>query len=339
MANNSEKGPQGCPVDHESATKQSKSSSWSSWFSRSASAPPASQQPTAASPSEGGGCPVKHDSQTDGCPVKHNGSTPFQLPASIEEAAKHAQTPLADQRIPLSTQRVVSTIPRADELRQEQSAPHQPQEGERWVYPSEQQFYNAMRRKGWAGVDEATVPFVVRIHNAVNERGWGEVRKWEQEIHGNDNPRLVRFLGRPQDMSPRALINTWLFWYNPPFDRHDWYVDGRDGKEPRRYVIDFYNGSDGSTTGNGIVSNVVNYVTGKQEEQQQIVPQRAPSMYLDVRPALDTPEAVSSRLKMFLIDSFPGIYAAFGPRAPAIAPPPTTNTNANTAATEGKAQK
>lgn len=37
--------------------------------------------------------------------------------------------------------------------------------------------------------------------------------------------------------SPLARIKGW-FGSDPPFDRHDWYVD-RCGKEVR-YVIDFY---------------------------------------------------------------------------------------------------
>jgi cytochrome c heme-lyase len=301
-------------VDHGKAQKVPSSWNPTNWFSTKKSP---TNTPVVAAVG-GGGCPVKHDSQAaDGCPVKHDGKSPFSIPASIEEAARHAQSPHADQRIPLSTNRVTSTIPRADELRPAaESAPHQDASKSKWVYPSEQQFYNAMRRKGWSGIDEGTIPFVVRIHNAVNERGWAHVRKWEEELHDNPNPRLVRFLGRPKDTSPKAFLNTYLFWYNAPFDRHDWFIDRGDGKEPRRYVIDFYNGEEGGGSGSsGIVSSVLNRFRGKEEEQpaalQQAEPVRPPSMYLDVRPALDTPEAFSDRLQMFFIDGFPGIYAAF----------------------------
>lgn len=330
------KQQEGCPVDHGKA--QTNPSSWNpaNWFKSTAlssKSPPVAQ--VAAST---GGCPVKHDqAAAEGCPVKHDGSSPFNVPASIEYSARHAQSPHADQRIPLSTHRVISTIPRADELREEQAAPHQPEDEEdgKWVYPSEQQFYNAMRRKGWQGIDEATVPFVVRIHNAVNERGWSDVRKWESELHNNDNPRLVRFLGRPKDMSPRAFINTYLFWYNAPFDRHDWFIDRGDGKAPRRYVIDFYNGNEGTDTGNGIVSSVLNRFRGHEEQQPvQQEPVRPPTMYLDVRPALDTPEAFSDRLKMIFIDGFPGIYAAFKQSRPALA-----QTQANKTSAEEKSTK
>jgi cytochrome c heme-lyase len=61
--------------------------------------------------------------------------------------------------------------------------------------------------------------------------------------------------------------------YNPPFDRHDWVVD-RCGTR-MRYVIDFYAGRPLPGT-----SNV--------------------SFFLDVRPALDSWEAVNMRTSMFI---------------------------------------
>jgi cytochrome c heme-lyase len=163
---------------------------------------------------------------------------------------------------------------------------HQPDFSEKWVYPSEQQFYNAMKRKGWdlpPGI-EKSIPHVVRIHNAVNEKGWKEILEWERiRDPKNDNPRLVRFLGRPKDLSPRARFYSSLWLRNEPFDRHDWFVDRGDGTGQRRYVIDFYNGKENSGN-NGL-----------------------PSMYLDVRPALDDFEAVQDRVKMFFRNAFPGI--------------------------------
>jgi cytochrome c heme-lyase len=57
--------------------------------------------------------------------------------------------------MPLGTHRERSSIPsgKGDELR--------------WVYPSEQQFFNALLRKGWQP-DERDVPAVVHIHNQVS---------------------------------------------------------------------------------------------------------------------------------------------------------------------------
>ena len=106
--------------------------------------------------------------------------------------------------------------------------------------------------------------------------------KWES-IRENPNPRLVKFIGRPKDLSPRARFYSTLWLRNEPFDRHDWYVDRGDGNGERRYVIDFYNGQE-KEGGNGL-----------------------PSMYLDVRPALDDVESGKDRMKMFFRDAFPGI--------------------------------
>ena len=38
------------------------------------------------------------------------------------------------------------------------------------------------------------------------------------------NPELVKFAGKPKDLSPRARFRTWM-GYTAPFDRHDWVVD------------------------------------------------------------------------------------------------------------------
>ena len=316
------------PIDHN--THKVISSAWSplNWFNSFSTKPESPSLPkNAGDQAASGGCPVKHDQPGGGCPVVHEGSqgTPFSLPASLEESARHAQSPHPDQRIPLSTHRAVSSIPRADELRDDKAvAPHQPAEGRTWVYPSEQQFYNAMRRKGWNGIDESTIPLVVQIHNSVNERGWSHVRRWERVIHNNPDPRLVKFLGRPKDMSPRAFINTYLLWYKPPFDRHDWYVDGGDNKPPRRYVIDFYNGSDAtSNTGSGFVSSILNRLRGQPEQHPPPMSAGLPSMYIDVRPALDSSEALLDRIKMCLIDQFPGIYTALQRRQPQLKQVPT----------------
>ena len=72
---------------------------------------------------------------------------------------------------------------------------------------------------------------------------------------------------------PRLYLTLYTRRYNPPFDRHDWVVE-RCGTRIR-YVIDFYAGRSLPGT-----SNV--------------------SFFLDVRPALDSWEAVSMRTGMFV---------------------------------------
>ncbi len=248
--------------------------------------------------------------------------TSSSLPASIEEAANHSQLPVPGQRIPLSTQRAVSSIPRGDAFESvngdENNATknptgptskvpaHQPANSSHWTYPSEQQFYNAMRKKGYQPPIE-TIPFVLKIHNSVNERSWSEVCKWERELHGNDNPKLVKFVGRPKDLSPKAWWNSRVLMTQEPFDRHDWYVEDneKEGGDPRRYVIDFYEGRE-DTSRNGSRGGIPG--TGSEGTSPVMKP---PSMYIDVRPALDTPSAAFDRVTMAIREALPGITSVW----------------------------
>lgn len=110
---------------------------------------------------------------------------------------------------------------------------------ETWTYPSPQQFFNALKRKGKADdVNEDEMDIVVQIHNQMNERTWREVLEWEKRFHCDcDQVKLARFEGKPDKLSPTARLHTWTGG-EPPFDRHDWTLD-RCGKEVR-YVIDYY---------------------------------------------------------------------------------------------------
>lgn len=144
------------------------------------------------------------------------------------------QNPHEDQKFPLPTSRVVSGIPKGGV------------DGT-WVYPSEQMFFNSMKRKGKGeDVHEGQVSTIVAIHNNMNERTWAQVRHYEATCHpeSTTEPRLVRFLGRPDDLTPLARVYSWL-GYGEPFDRHEWIVERRksdDDDDPTyvRYVIDYY---------------------------------------------------------------------------------------------------
>ncbi|KAJ3346967.1 hypothetical protein HDU83_002521 [Entophlyctis luteolus] len=133
------------------------------------------------------------------------------------------------QSAPLSIQREVSSIPMGGK-----------HDGKFWVYPSEQMFYNAMKRKNWEP-NEKDMGVVVPIHNVVNEQCWKKILEWES-VHQTScaQPKLLKFIGRPREYSPKARFMN-LIGYKLPFDRHDWYVD-RCGKQVR-YVIDFYGGN------------------------------------------------------------------------------------------------
>lgn len=127
---------------------------------------------------------------------------------------------------------------------------------------------------------ERDMESVVAAHNTMNEITWKEVWTWEL-LHRDtcSHPSLLRFLGRPDDLSPLARIRSW-FGGSLPFDRHDWYVD-RCGKEVR-YVIDFY--FDEEKAGSADAFEIV------------------------VRPALDSPGALLDRMKMQIYTTF----AAYG---------------------------
>lgn len=234
-----------------------------------------------------------------------------QQPASLEEAARHAQTPHPTQRLPLSTHRLDSTIPRsstnnrnasnaptlpAHQIRVDRNRNHAPEAeteadggGGNWVYPSEQQVFNAMKRKGWNNVEEESIPSFLQIHNSVNERSWNEILKWE---NSDDDIELSRFEGRPQNVTPKAWILSTLGIRDKPFDRHDWYVVRKNGGSSedapieKRYVLDFYMTRENDGLGSGGM---------------------LPRVEIDVRPALDGPSAAVQRGTGLLRDLFPGI--------------------------------
>mmetsp|Transcript_12208 Transcript_12208/g.36640 ORF Transcript_12208/g.36640 Transcript_12208/m.36640 type:complete len:294 (-) Transcript_12208:605-1486(-) len=161
------------------------------------------------------------------------------------------------QQQPLSTDRVKSSIPKGGT-------------SDSWLYPSPQMFYNALMRKGKGeDVTEDIMDHVVNAHNTMNEATWQRVAEWER-LHEDVCPdaRLLRFMGRPDDLSPLARIKSWG-GKQLPFDRHDWWVD-RCGREVR-YVIDFY------------------YNENRTVDE---------AFELEVRPALDSPGALLDRVKM-----------------------------------------
>lgn len=277
----------------------------------------------------------KGSDDTSKCPVMINDKEidtktgSMTVPASIEEAAKYEQTPQPDQRMMLGTHRQVSSIPRTDQnssstvssttdspsiattktpitTTKTNTTPHHQlnvKNNEKWVYPSEQQLFNAMRRKGYNNVPEETIPIVLQIHNNINERTWNHIKDWEN----NSNIHLSKFIGRPKDMSPKAFFLSYIIrQYDPPFDRHDWYIQ--------------YNNTEDSNSNNEVKSNVsTTSITNrlmKPYEQRYVIdyyylppsdPNLPPIPYIDARPALDHPRALWLRTKRFVEDSLPGI--------------------------------
>ena len=205
-----------------------------------------------------------------------------------------SQSRAPEQKSLLSTERVVSSIPRAQSSPAPGASPYdsasacpvkhdgsaKEDQTDKWEYPSPQQFYNALVRKGWETPEEH-VETMVLIHNFLNEQAWMEVLEWEK-LAGADSSRaeLARFQGKPGTLSPKARmfgLAAWLmpntFSSEPPFDRHDWVVrrPDQDGREVR-YVIDYYS------------------VPDDPEKDD-------PEFVLDVRPALDSFESLSVRFR------------------------------------------
>lgn len=89
------------------------------------------------------------------------------------------------------------------------------------------------------------------------------------------DPKLLRFQGRPTDLSPKAHFMSTI-GYIAPYDRHDWTID-RCGKDVR-YIIDFYDGNPD--------------------------PRFPVSTHIDARPALDSPTALIDRLRRFFETKF-----------------------------------
>lgn len=202
---------------------------------------------------------MQNGSKGGGCPVEEGSVNPLNQMPSLP------QTPLsAGQGGMLGCERTESSIARDGR--------------EKWEYPSSQQFYNALVRKGWETPVEH-VDTMVEIHNFLNERAWGEVLRWEKRVasDGDEEPHLARFKGRPGEMSPKARAWMFMGWLlptrfsdEPPFDRHDWIVRRPRTGEEVRYVIDYYSAP---TTAHG-----------------------DPVFSLDVRPALDSVGSIRARV-------------------------------------------
>ena len=182
-------------------------------------------------------CPVQSPNQ----PLpSHNDDTSSTLsklnplnymPSNISNNPEHSE-----QTISLPLSRDTSSIPRGDGS------------NTKWEYPSPQQMYNAMLRKGYTDTPVDAVESMVAVHNFLNEGAWEEIVTWEEIFQGGlkqawrkcslgeegmrmeklrqevqrirreelgleeakqeepYKPELVRFQGRPRDMTPKAGI-------------------------------------------------------------------------------------------------------------------------------------
>lgn len=279
----------GCPVKHNSVS---------------------STIPLAASLSaNGGGCPVKHQGSNKEKTTKANSTPEYNVYGQPIDPMNNMpynpnQLPSYDQTIPLSTHRVASSIPKGGGGGGGGSSPDgtedRPNAVTTWLYPSPQMFYNALQRKNKL-IDDSDVnapgqqlqpqdiESVVAIHNNMNEKTWYKILQWESIVHHQPideiEPKLLKFQGRPMDLSPKAAIKYYLFGHPLPYDRHDWIVERKNGTSQQRYVIDYYyDAALGREDPESAIPDLHDRSTG------------SPSLLVDVRPALDSVTALYHRV-------------------------------------------
>lgn len=194
-------------------------------------------------------CPVKSPNRLLPAESNDTSSTLAKLnplnymPSRLANAQEYPE-----QTAPLPLARDTSSIPRGDGS------------NAKWEYPSPQQMYNAMLRKGYTDTPTDAVEAMVAVHNFLNEGAWEEIVTWEEIFRGGlikgwtkctmgeegrkalktrqelrrirreelglqfeagdeeelpDGPQLVRFQGRPKDMTPKAGVLQALGWLWP----------------------------------------------------------------------------------------------------------------------------
>ena len=149
---------------------------------------------------------------------------------------------------------------------------------------------------------EEDVDAVISIHNNMNENTWQQVMAWESLITPTKGtgtgrePKLLRFIGRPDELSPKARLKM-LFGHPAPFDRHDWYVDRGEGEggEVRRYIIDYYHDE--------------SEVDNDRRPSHLLDSSSVRSIQVDVRPAaLDSFTSLSMRLVLMPFQQMKILY-------------------------------
>ena len=214
------------------------------------------------------------------------------------------------QSISLPLSRETSSIPRSD-------APSN------WEYPSPQQMYNAMLRKGYTDTPAEHVEAMVAVHNFLNEGAWAEIEEWEALfsrglgrawgvcVRGEEGVSIERakreyvqrrreVLGlKPIDGDdvpiPPKLIRfqgrpkeptpkaRMLSLLGQVFPNHF-------SQEPPFDRHDWYVSRKSHDGSEREVRYVIDYYGGGVEEETG-----QPVFYLDIRPALDSPTAVAER--------------------------------------------
>lgn len=168
--------------------------------------------------------PVPAGVTSDSCPVDESARSVWLQAGAIAHPlapSSSSPSPATGSAASLGAEREISSIPRGARRDFQPNSEHAAEDaatpdGEaakgNWVYPSEQQFFNAMLRKNHQP-RAADMRTVVPIHNAVNERAWEQVLAWEAGMGGEKcagGVRLSSFVGRPRDRTPKAWVKSVL---------------------------------------------------------------------------------------------------------------------------------
>lgn len=188
-------------------------------------------------------------SKPSGCPVPH-GNMASAGAADASAHGVHQSSPSAFSKLnplnymfgDLSQRRAPGQTYDLPTTREPSTIPRGSGDGN-WEYPSPQQMYHALLRKGYEDTDVTAVESMVSVHNFLNEGAWGEILEWEKRFSGGlakgwricrkgeanvdqlalevqkeeaqrlggkepeeYQPSLVRFQGRPKDMTPKAAM-------------------------------------------------------------------------------------------------------------------------------------
>lgn len=188
---------------------------------------PAPQESTDAAQA----CPVDHSARArwmESVTVSSKGAPEAIEAEGCSSDKFKEETPIEGNSL-LPLEREISSIPRTDTRTN-------------WIYPSQKQFFEAMKRKQW-NPEANDMLTVVPIHNHVNELAWRHILNWERGNLATSEQKcggisLTSFKGDLKKLTPRAWIKANILGQEKPFDRHDWTVDRCGVEVP--YVLDFY---------------------------------------------------------------------------------------------------